>query len=78
MQQCFQERTAHSQTLIPAEPFSAWERRYRIVTFEVFQDEASAQTTAGAPAMFPFYRRLQEVVVSVETTPLDRLAGFLR
>lgn len=51
---------------------------HRIVTFEVFQDEASAQAIAGAPAMFPFYRRLQQAVQDTENVPLDRVLGFLR
>jgi quinol monooxygenase YgiN len=50
----------------------------KIVTFEVFRDEQSAQATAGAQAMFPFYRRLQEAAQDVETMPLDRVLGFLR
>jgi quinol monooxygenase YgiN len=50
----------------------------RIVTFEVFQDEPSAQATAGAQIMFPLYRRLQTAVQDVETVPLDRALGFLR
>jgi quinol monooxygenase YgiN len=50
----------------------------KIVTFEVFQDEQSAQATAGAQAMFPFYRRLQAAAQDIETIPLDRVLGFLR